>query len=118
MNQRLVRRVCDKCKQEGEVDSEALVRLGLTEDEARQGKGVHGEGCAACNNVGYRGLIGLFEVLKIDTEIKELLMAGASEETVRQKTSVKAAWTLRQSAMRKLRDGVTTIDEVSREIRL
>ncbi len=118
VNQRLVRRICEDCKQEIEMDPEHLLRYGLTEDETRQVKTRFGEGCAACNKTGYRGRIGLFEVLKIDTEIKELLIAGASEEMLRQKTSAKAAWTLRQSAMQKLRDGVTTIEEIAREIQL
>jgi type IV pilus assembly protein PilB len=118
VNQRLVRRICEECKREIEMDPEDLLRYGLSEDEARQAKTLFGKGCAACNYTGYRGRIGLFEVLKIDTEIKELLIAGASEETLRQKTGAKTTWTLRQSAMQKLRDGVTTIEEVAREIRL
>jgi type IV pilus assembly protein PilB len=97
--QRLIRRVCKDCKQEVQTPPEALIEVGLSADEAKTIKTYKGKGCATCNNTGYKGRIGLYEVMEITDELRELILMI----------------TLRESGLFKIREGVTTIEEVVRE---
>jgi type IV pilus assembly protein PilB len=113
--QRLIRRVCKDCKQEHPTPPEALIEVGFSADEARALTTYKGKGCATCNNTGYKGRIGLYEVMEITDEIRELILIGASALELRKKAIDDGMITLRESGLYKIREGVTTIEEVVRE---
>ncbi|HET9527096.1 MAG TPA: type IV-A pilus assembly ATPase PilB [Pyrinomonadaceae bacterium] len=113
--QRLIRRVCKDCKQEHQTPAEALVEVGFSADEAKTIKTYKGRGCTTCNSTGYKGRIGLYEVLEITDEIRELILIGASALELRKKAVEDGMITLRESGLHKIRSGVTTLEEVVRE---
>jgi type IV pilus assembly protein PilB len=113
--QRLVRRVCSTCKAPAPLPPPALVQAGFSEDEAGTVKPVKGVGCERCNNTGYKGRVGLYEVMEIGEELRELILVGASGLELRRKAIDEGMITLRQSGLRKVKDGTTTIEEVVRE---
>ncbi|QQS40660.1 MAG: type IV-A pilus assembly ATPase PilB [Acidobacteriota bacterium] len=113
--QRLIRRVCAECKEEHRVPPEALVEIGFKEDEAAELKVYQGKGCARCNDTGYKGRVGLFEVMEITDELRELIIIGASSIEIRKKAIELGMITLRESGLTKLREGITTIEEVVKE---
>ena len=76
--QRLVRRICQNCKVELEVPEQALIDAGYTPEEAKKTKIYHGKGCNTCNKGGYKGRTGLYEVMEINDELRELILVGAS----------------------------------------
>ena len=93
----------------------ALVQAGFTPDEAAEVKPMKGAGCDQCNSTGYRGRVGLYEVMEISEELRELILVGASGLELRRKAVDEGMITLRRSGLRKVTDGVTTIEEVVRE---
>ncbi len=113
--QRLIRRVCSECKEEQEIPVEALIETGFSKDEAGELKVFKGKGCSNCNDTGYKGRVGLFEVMEITDELRELIIIGASSIEIRKKAIEFGMVTLRESGLCKLRDGVTTIEEVVKE---
>jgi len=113
--QRLIRRVCKECKQEQPTPPEALIEIGFSAEEAKSLKIFKGKGCLTCNNTGYKGRIGLYEVLEVTDEIRELILIGASALELRKKAIDDGMLTLRASGLQKIRGGVTTIEEVVRE---
>ena len=113
--QRLIRRVCKDCKEEHQMPAEALIEVGFTTAETKTMKTYKGKGCATCNNTGYKGRIGLYEVMEITDEIRELILIGASSLELRKKAVDDGMITLRESGLHKIRAGVTTIEEVVRE---
>jgi type IV pilus assembly protein PilB len=113
--QRLIRRVCKDCKQEHQTPPEALIEVGFSAEEARTIKTYKGKGCSTCNNTGYKGRIGLYEVMEITDEIRELILIGASGLELRKKAIEDGMITLRESGLYKIREGVTTPEEVVRE---
>ena len=113
--QRLVRRICKECKDEIHMPAQALADVGFSIEEAPRLKLYKGRGCPNCNNTGYRGRVGLFEVMEITDEIRELILSGASAMELRRKAIDEAMLTLRASGLQKLRDGHTTVEEVVRE---
>jgi type IV pilus assembly protein PilB len=113
--QRLIRRVCTECKEVLPTPAEALVEIGFTPDEARDLKVYKGKGCSKCNNTGYKGRVGLYEVMEITDDIRELILIGASALELRKRAVESGMLTLRQSGLMKIRNGVTTLEEVVRE---
>jgi type IV pilus assembly protein PilB len=113
--QRLVRRVCRECKMEVRMPLEALIDVGFSAAEAPDVKVFRGAGCAICNNTGYKGRIGLYEVFEITDEVRELILVGASGLELRRKAIEEGMLTLRQSGLEKIKQGATTVDEVVRE---
>jgi type IV pilus assembly protein PilB len=113
--QRLIRRVCKDCKQEHQTPAEALIDVGFSTEEAKTIKTYKGKGCSTCNNTGYKGRIGLYEVMEITDEIRELILIGASGLELRKKAIEDGMITLRESGLYKIREGVTTPEEVVRE---
>jgi type IV pilus assembly protein PilB len=113
--QRLIRRVCHDCKREHPTPPEALMEVGFTADEAKSLKTYKGKGCATCNNTGYKGRIGLYEVMEVNDDIRELILIGASSLELRKKAIEDGMITLRESGLYKVRAGLTTLDEVVRE---
>ncbi|MBI4381759.1 MAG: type IV-A pilus assembly ATPase PilB [candidate division NC10 bacterium] len=112
--QRLVRRVCVECRQEVTVPAVALQDIGFTEAEAKVLICYRGKGCMACSDTGYRGRIALFEVMLLNEEIREAILRGASAVELRELGHNHGMITLRESGLQKMRDGVTTLDEVAR----
>ena len=113
--QRLIRRVCKDCKQDHPTPPEALVEVGFSAEEAKSLKTFRGRGCTTCNNTGYKGRIGLYEVMEITDEIRELILIGASALELRKKAIEDGMISLRESGLHKIRAGVTTVEEVVRE---
>ena len=113
--QRLVRRVCQNCKEEVETPIQALLSIGFAESEAHSLKLVKGRGCEKCANTGYKGRIGLFEVMDMSDDMRELVLSGATAMELRRKAIEEGMVSLRQSGLQKIREGLTTIDEVVRE---
>jgi type IV pilus assembly protein PilB len=113
--QRLIRRVCTECKEVLPTPSEALVEIGFTPEEARDLKVYKGKGCSKCNNTGYKGRVGLYEVMEITDDIRELILIGASALELRKRAVESGMITLRQSGLIKIKNGVTTLEEVVRE---
>jgi type IV pilus assembly protein PilB len=113
--QRLVRRVCSNCKEPHEMTPAALVQAGFTQDEAADVVPLKGNGCEKCNSTGYKGRVGLYEVMEISEELRELVLVGASGLELRRKAVEEGMITLRRSGLRKVQDGMTSIEEVVRE---
>jgi type IV pilus assembly protein PilB len=113
--QRLVRRICKNCVEQNPTPAAALVQAGFSNDEAKSVVPSHGRGCEKCNNTGYKGRVGLYEVMEVTEEVRELILVGASGLELRRKAVDEGMITLRQSGLRKVKDGLTTIDEVVRE---
>jgi type IV pilus assembly protein PilB len=113
--QRLVRRVCSGCKGPHATPLPAMIQAGFTQDEAEKVSPMKGAGCEKCNNTGYKGRVGLYEVLEVTEELRELVLVGASGLELRRKAIDEGMVTLRRSGLRKVMDGVTTMEEVVRE---
>ncbi|MCP3961123.1 MAG: type IV-A pilus assembly ATPase PilB [bacterium] len=113
--QRLVRRVCNFCKEPMDVLPATLKSAGFTERESRTLKLFKGRGCEQCGDTGFKGRCGLYEVMEIDDEMRELILSGASSLELREKAIENQMITLRMSGLQKVRDGVTSIEEVVRE---
>ncbi len=113
--QRLIRRVCKDCKREAPMPPEALMEVGFSADEAKALKTYKGKGCSTCNNTGYKGRIGLYEVMEVNDDIRELILIGASSLELRKKAIEDGMITLRESGLHKVRAGLTTLEEVVRE---
>ena len=113
--QRLVRRVCAACKADHPTPPQALVEAGFTPDEAQQVMPKRGTGCEVCNQTGYKGRVGLYEVMEVTEELRELILVGASGLELKRKAVEEGMITLRRSGLRKVMEGVTTIEEVARE---
>ncbi|MEM8994857.1 MAG: type IV-A pilus assembly ATPase PilB [Acidobacteriota bacterium] len=113
--QRLVRRVCKFCKEPYEVNPAELVQIGFSEREARTLKLFKGRGCEQCGDTGYKGRVGLYEVMRVDDDVRDLILSGASSIELREKAVENGMITLRGSGLQKIRDGMTSIEEVARE---
>ncbi|MEM7350191.1 MAG: type IV-A pilus assembly ATPase PilB [Acidobacteriota bacterium] len=113
--QRLVRRVCTFCKEPVDVAPATLKSAGFSERESRTLKLFQGRGCEQCGDTGYKGRTGLYEVMEIEDEMRELILSGASSIELREKAVENGMITLRMSGLQKIRDGISTIDEVVRE---
>ncbi len=113
--QRLVRRICTSCKIDDPLPPAALVNVGFTTELAETVVPKKGKGCEKCNQTGYKGRVGLYEVMEIGEELRELILVGASAIELRRKAIEEGMITLRGSGLRKITDGVTTIEEVVRE---
>jgi type IV pilus assembly protein PilB len=113
--QRLVRRVCANCKEPNPMTPAALMQAGFNEEDANSVTPLKGVGCDTCNTTGYKGRVGLYEVMEIGEELKELILVGASGLELRRKAVEEGMLTLRASGLRKVKDGMTTIEEVVRE---
>jgi type IV pilus assembly protein PilB len=113
--QRLARRVCANCKEPVEVTPQALINLGYKKDEVGTFTVYKGRGCDKCNNTGYKGRVALIEVMGIDDEIRDLILSGGTAIDIKKKAAETGMISLRRSGLIKIKDGVTTIEEVVRE---
>ena len=113
--QRLVRRVCRACAEPVSVPVQTLATIGFGPEDAESVQPVKGRGCEACGYTGFKGRVGLYEVMDVDDEVKEQILIGASGLDLRRKAIERGMVTLRASGLRKVKDQVTTIEEVLRE---
>ncbi|HKF44877.1 MAG TPA: type IV-A pilus assembly ATPase PilB [Thermoanaerobaculia bacterium] len=114
-SQRLVRRVCANCTEEVETPPQMLIQVGFAPDEVKALKIKRGRGCDRCGNSGYKGRIGLYEVLQFSDEIREMVLSGSTSIELKRKAIEEGMVSLRQSGLQKIRQGVTTLEEVLRE---
>jgi type IV pilus assembly protein PilB len=113
--QRLIRKICKECKEEIKTPVQALVDIGFSKEDAGGIRAYRGRGCRTCNLTGYKGRIGLYEVMDISEEIQELILVGASAREIKRKAVEEGMITLRHSGLAKIKAGLTTLDEVLRE---
>src|SRR5208337_4594521 len=113
--QRLVRRICRDCAEVVDVPVQTLIEEGYGPEEAKSVKIQKGRGCATCNNTGYKGRTGLYEVMEVDDDIRELVLVGASAVELKKRAIERGMITLRRSGLIKVAAGYTTLEEVARE---
>ncbi|MCA8994565.1 MAG: Flp pilus assembly complex ATPase component TadA [Planctomycetaceae bacterium] len=113
--QRLVRRICVECRTEFEPSDELLMELQLPIEQARRYKFYYGKGCQRCNNAGYKGRTGIYELMEINDDIRDMVSSDASVDEMRNLARSQGMTTLRESGLKLIFDGLTTIDEVVRE---
>jgi len=113
--QRLVRRICSHCPEDLETPPQTLIQVGFAPDEVKSLRAKRGRGCERCNNTGYKGRVGLFEVLLFSDEIRDMILSGASSIELKRKAIEEGMVSLRMSGLQKIREGATTLEEVLRE---
>jgi type IV pilus assembly protein PilB len=113
--QRLIRRICSECKAEVKTPIHTLIDVGFSPEEARLLQSFRGEGCRTCNGTGYKGRVGLYEVMEISEAIHDFILARAPAREIRRRAVQEGMLTLRQSGLAKIKSGISTLDEVLRE---
>ncbi len=112
--QRLVRRLCPQCKEVEKIPPETLMSIGFSKEDAHSPMVTYkGKGCPTCNNNGYKGRLGLYEVLPIGEEIKALILEGANATEIKKKAIALGMKTLRMSGLEKIKGGLTSVEEVT-----
>jgi type II secretory ATPase GspE/PulE/Tfp pilus assembly ATPase PilB-like protein len=115
--QRLVRRVCPECRDEREPDEDTLARAGVTKEERERLGTIHyAVGCDRCAKTGYRGRVGLFEIMVMNDELRRLFLRDVPSEALRETAVAQGMKSLREDAIQKVADGVTTLDEITRVV--
>jgi type IV pilus assembly protein PilB len=113
--QRLARRICEECKEKDpEIEASALIEAGMVEEAAEEAVPVKGQGCKNCSDTGFRGRMAVYEVMPMHEELKEFVLNGASALDLKREAIRLGMQSLRQSAFKKLSEGVTTLSEVLR----
>jgi type IV pilus assembly protein PilB len=112
--QRLGRRLCPECKEPEEISKQALLDAGVSPDEVDEFVCYKGRGCSNCNNSGYKGRVGIYQVMPMFDEIREMVLAGANTAEIKRESMRLGVRTMRQSALLKLKEGVTSFSEVLR----
>src|SRR3954469_23572830 len=112
--QRLVRVICSKCKQPHTPREEELKAAGITPEQAASANFMKGRGCNHCGHSGYRGRLGVFELMMMGSKLRELAFQGANTQDIRKEAIKNGMTTLYEDGIRKVLEGVTTIDEVFR----
>jgi type IV pilus assembly protein PilB len=113
--QRLVRRVCENCKEPHQISEEQLLEAGLPPAELPKVKAMKGRGCEKCGGTGYKGRLGLFEIMEVSDTMRDLIVSNGSMSDVKKQAISDGMMPLRQTGMLKVRDGMTTLEEVARE---
>lgn len=113
--QRLIRRLCKKCAQPHSLPESALLEMGFRKDELKGMHALRPKGCDACNKTGYKGRTALFEAMKIDEDIREMILSRAQSREIKKKAIEKGMLTLRRSGLTKIKGGITSVEEVLRE---
>ncbi|MEK6681086.1 MAG: type IV-A pilus assembly ATPase PilB [Nitrospirota bacterium] len=112
--QRLIRKVCQQCKEVEKVPVKSLIDIGFSPEEAEKVVCYRGKGCTNCSDTGYKGRIAIYEVMPIGDEIKELILEGASASEIKKTAAKMGMKTLRMSGLQKIKDGMTSVEEVVR----
>jgi len=112
--QRLARRVCGECKEKEDIPVQALIDAGVPPDEAPEYVCYKGRGCPTCNNTGYKGRVGFYQVMPMLEPIRELILNGANTAEIKRESMRLGIKTMRQSGLTKIKEGVTSLEEVLR----
>lgn len=112
--QRLARKVCEQCKEEDDVPQDSLTKIGFSQDEIGTFKTYRGKGCKACGGTGFKGRLALYEVMPVKEELKEMIIKGATSAELKKTAMRLGMSTLRMSGLMKIKQGVTSIEEVLR----
>jgi type IV pilus assembly protein PilB len=115
MAQRLVRRLCKSCSQQKELHPEVIAELCLSQEDAKDMVVYEGEGCVECNSTGYKGRLGVYEVMPITPGIREQILDRAPTSEVKKLAVQEGMLTLRAHALTKLKEGLTSVEEVLKE---
>jgi len=115
ISQRLVRKICTTCKEEYEPLEESLMELKLTKADIKEKRFFRGKGCNNCNNIGYKGRMGIYEIMVINSEIRRLISEQANTNVIRMAAKNNGMYTLRDSGLIAIFNGLTTIQEIVRE---
>jgi type IV pilus assembly protein PilB len=113
--QRLVRCICTKCKDEYRPTEDALMEINLRPEDVAEKRFYYGKRCDHCNRTGYRGRNAVFEIMKVDQKMREMIILSKSTEVLRNEACAAGMRTLREAGVLKIFDGITTIEEVVRE---
>ncbi len=113
--QRLVRRICVECRTQFDPSDELLMELQLPVAQARKYKFYYGKGCPRCNNAGYKGRMGIYELMAVNDDVRDMITSDASVDELRNLARTQGMTTLREAGLKLIFDGHTTIDEVVRE---
>ena len=113
--QRLVRVICRNCREKYDPDPKAIEELNLSSEEMESTVFYRGKGCSQCNKSGYKGRTGIFEFLRITESLKPCIMERSQTSAIREIARKEGLTTLREDGIEKIRQGVTTIEEVVRE---
>jgi type IV pilus assembly protein PilB len=113
--QRLVRVICTKCKEEYQPGEEGLMELNLKESDVKGRAFYYGKGCDHCNKTGYRGRSAIYEIMHVNSRIREAVIGRKSTEVVRTEAVAGGMRTLRDAGLLKIFDGLTTIEEVIKQ---
>jgi type IV pilus assembly protein PilB len=112
--QRLARKLCNNCKQPLKIPDEALLKEGFSHEEIANGLQVFGPaGCMQCTD-GYKGRTGIYEVMGVSEEIGRIIMEGGNAIQIKQQAAREGVWSLRESGLKKIKDGLTSLDEINR----
>jgi type IV pilus assembly protein PilB len=112
MAQRIVRKICNHCREEFSIQPETLEMLGIEEEQRKDFKVYRGKGCPECNNTGYSGRIGIFEVMPITRDVERMIFSRASSQDLKDQAKADGMLTLRDAAIEKLKNGITSVEEV------
>ena len=112
--QRLARKICVDCKAPTTVETSALKDIGFTDEQIAKGKLMKGTGCRTCNSSGYKGRVALYEVMRFNDALKEMVLGGSSAAELKMGAIKNGMMTLRMSGIQKVLDGVTTTEEILR----
>jgi len=115
MAQRLLRRVCVNCKTEVKLHAETLRELALTEEDAKKHTFMEGKGCVTCSNTGYKGRLGVYEVMPVTPKVRDLILDRAPTNQIKKQAVAEGMLTLRMDGLIKLKNGITTAEEVLKE---
>ncbi len=112
--QRLARRLCNNCKEHRDIPNEALLREGFTEEEIEEGLKIYGPvGCNQCTD-GYKGRVGVYQVMKVTDTIGRIIMDGGNSMQIAHQAETEGVWDLRRAGLQKVKDGITSLEEVNR----
>lgn len=110
--QRLIRKICPNCKEEEKIAHKTLIDVGFSPEEVQSLVCYKGKGCSNCSNTGYKGRMALYEVMPVGEELRELILQGASADEIKKKAISLGMKTLRMSGLQKVRDGISSVEEV------
>jgi type IV pilus assembly protein PilB len=113
--QRLVRRICPQCREKVEADPKLLEDAGIPKGTLPDNMVFRGKGCQNCNQTGYKGRIGLYEVMPLSSDMRSMILKGASSDEIAKQADKEGMFTLRDDGIDKVKQGVTTIEELMRE---
>ncbi|MBN1695664.1 Flp pilus assembly complex ATPase component TadA [candidate division WOR-3 bacterium] len=115
ISQRLIKTICTKCKAPLEISNEEILKLGFDPARLNGRKIFHGRGCESCRKTGYKGRLGLFEVLPMSSNIRKMIIDGRTSDEVEEQARKEGMSSLRDEGIKKIIDGLTTLEEVARE---